>query len=177
MAKTFLKPLNIPQGVTISVEGTALLAKGKLGELAIDIHPDVKINLEDEMVSFSPLNELRETTALTGTMRALTNNLMEGVSSGHEKKLEINGVGYRAKLSENKLELNLGLSHQVVYDLPEGVSAEVPSQTEVVLKSVDKQKVGQVAAEIRSFRPPEPYKGKGIKYSEERIRRKESKKA
>mgnify|MGYP002525327863 FL=1 len=110
-------------------------------------------------------------------MRALTKNIIEGVSVGFEKKLEINGVGYRAKLSGNKLELSLGFSHPVVYELPEAVSAEVPSQTEIVLKSTDKQKIGQVAAEIRSFRPPEPYKGKGVRYSNERIRRKESKKA
>jgi large subunit ribosomal protein L6 len=110
-------------------------------------------------------------------MRALTKNIIEGGSVGFEKKLEINGVGYRAKLSGNKLELSLGFSHPVVYELPEAVSAEVPSQTEIVLKSADKQKIGQVAAEIRSFRPPEPYKGKGVRYSNERIRRKESKKA
>ena len=110
-------------------------------------------------------------------MRALTKNIIDGVSKGFEKKLEINGVGYRAKLSGNKLELSLGFSHPIVYELPEGISAELPSQTEIVLKSTDKQKIGQVAAEIRSFRPPEPYKGKGVKYSDERIRRKESKKA
>jgi large subunit ribosomal protein L6 len=110
-------------------------------------------------------------------MRALTKNIIEGVSVGFERKLEINGVGYRAKLSGNKLELSLGFSHPVVYELPEAVSAEVPSQTEIVLKSADKQMIGQVAAEIRSFRPPEPYKGKGVRYSNERIRRKESKKA
>ena len=110
-------------------------------------------------------------------MRALTKNIIEGVSVGFERKLEINGVGYRAKLSGNKLELSLGFSHPVVYELPEAVSAEVPSQTEIVLKSADKQIIGQVAAEIRSFRPPEPYKGKGVRYSNEKIRRKESKKA
>ena len=110
-------------------------------------------------------------------MRALTNNLMQGVSLGFEKKLEINGVGYRAKLSGNKLELSLGFSHPVHYELPEGVSAEMPSRTEIILRSMDKQMIGQVASEIRDFRPPEPYKGKGVKYSDERIRRKESKKA
>ena len=110
-------------------------------------------------------------------MRALTKNIIEGVTSGYEKKLEINGVGYRAKLSTNKLEFSLGFSHPGEYQLPEGVTAELPSQTEIVLKSTDKQKIGQVAAEIRNFRPPEPYKGKGVKYSDEIIRRKESKKA
>ena len=127
--------------------------------------------------SFSPKNNQPETAALTGTMRALSNNLIKGVSEGFEKKLEINGVGYRAKLSGEKLELSLGFSHPVVYELPKGVSAEVPSQTEIVLKSTNKQSVGQVASEIRAFRPPEPYKGKGVKYSDEVIKRKESKKA
>ena len=110
-------------------------------------------------------------------MRSITNNLIQGVSLGFEKKLEINGVGYRAKLSDNKMELNLGVSHPVHYKLPEGITAEMPSQTEITLKSSDKQMIGQVASEIRALRPPEPYKGKGVKYSDERIKRKESKKA
>ena len=110
-------------------------------------------------------------------MRALVNNLLQGVKTGFEKKLEINGVGYRAKLEENKIALSLGFSHPVIYELPEGVTAELPSQTEITLKSIDKQLIGQVAAEIRKIRPPEPYKGKGVKFAEERIRRKESKKA
>ena len=177
MAKTFLKPLSIPDGVSLTHEDLSLTAKGKLGELSLFIHPDVEIIISDGKVSFSPSNELQETMAITGTMKALTNNLMHGVSLGYERKLEINGVGYRAKLSGSKIELNLGFSHQVLYDLPEGVSAEVPSQTEIILKSTYKQMVGQVAAEIRAFRPPEPYKGKGVRYSDEAIRRKESKKA
>ena len=177
MAKTFLKPIDIPSEVSLSCEDRSILAKGKLGELQLNVHPMVEPTLEDEKISFTPSNELPETLALTGTMRALTKNIIDGVSKGFEKKLEINGVGYRAKLSGNKLELSLGFSHPIVYELPEGISAELPSQTEIVLKSTDKQKIGQVAAEIRSFRPPEPYKGKGVKYSDERIRRKESKKA
>ena len=177
MAKTFLKPLSIPSEISLSCEGKSLSAKGKLGELKLSIHPNVEILIDDENITFSPSNELPETQALTGTMRALTNNLMQGVSLGFEKKLEINGVGYRAKLSGNKLELSLGFSHPVHYELPEGVSAEMPSRTEIILRSMDKQMIGQVASEIRDFRPPEPYKGKGVKYSDERIRRKESKKA
>jgi len=177
MAKTFLKPINIPSEVSLTCEEETISIKGKLGELELIVHSDVELLVEDESVSFSPSNQLPETLALTGTMRALLKNILEGVSSGYEKKLEINGVGYRAKLAGNKLELNLGFSHPVVYKLPEGVSAELPSQTEIVLKSIDKQKIGQVAAEIRNFRPPEPYKGKGVKYSDEIIRRKESKKA
>ena len=177
MAKTFLTPINIPPEVSLSCEDKAISVKGKLGEVELNVHPDVNFSLETESISFSPTNNEPETLALTGTMRALTKNIIEGVDSGYEKKLEINGVGYRAKLSANKLELSLGFSHTVEYQLPEGVTAELPSQTEIVLKSTDKQKIGQAAAEIRNFRPPEPYKGKGVKYSDEIIRRKESKKA
>ena len=177
MAKTYLKPISIPSETDLSLEGSALIAKGKLGELSIEIHSDVNETLDKENISFSPKNNQPETAALTGTMRALSNNLIKGVSEGFEKKLEINGVGYRAKLSGEKLELSLGFSHPVVYELPKGVSAEIPSQTEIVLKSTNKQSVGQVASEIRAFRPPEPYKGKGVKYSDEVIKRKESKKA
>jgi len=177
MAKTFLKPIDIPSEVSVSCEDRLILAKGKLGELLLNVHPKVEPILEDQKISFNPSNQLPETLALTGTMRALTKNIIDGVSKGFEKKLEINGVGYRAKLSGSKLELSLGFSHPIVYELPEGVSADLPSQTEIVLKATDKQKIGQVAAEIRSFRPPEPYKGKGVKYSDESIKRKESKKA
>lgn len=177
MAKTFLKPISIPSEVSLSFEENVIFVKGKQGELRLNVHADVLLSVQEEEVSFSPSNQLPETLAVTGTMRALTKNIIEGVSIGFEKRLEINGVGYRAKLSGTKLELSLGFSHPVVYELPEGVSAEVPSQTEIVLKSADKQKIGQVAAEIRNFRPPEPYKGKGVKYSDERIKRKESKKA
>jgi len=177
MAKTFLKPINIPSEVSLSCEQKFISIKGRLGELGLNIHSDVECLIDDESISFSPSNELPETLALTGTMRALTKNIIEGVSNGYEKKLEINGVGYRAKMSGSKLELSLGFSHPVLYELPEGVTAELPSQTEIVLRSMEKQKIGQVAAEIRSFRPPEPYKGKGVKYSNEIIRRKESKKA
>ena len=135
MAKTFLKPINIPSEVSLSCKDKSILAKGKLGELVLNVHSDVELLIDDEKISFSPSNELPQTLALTGTMRALTKNIIEGVSVGFERKLEINGVGYRAKLSGNKLELSLGFSHPVVYELPEAVSAEVPSQTEIVLKS------------------------------------------
>ncbi len=177
MARTFTKPIQIPEAVTISSSDNILSVNGKLGDLSLDIHPLVKINQEDNSIAFSPSNENKETLALTGTMRALTKNLIQGVTEGFEMKLEINGVGYRAKLQGSKLELSLGYSHPVFYDLPEGVTAELPSQTEIVLKSMEKQKLGQVAAEIRGFRPPEPYKGKGVKYADEHIKRKESKKA
>jgi len=133
MAKTFLNPINIPSEVSLSCEGSLISVKGKEGELKLAIHPDVEIVMKEENIAFVPKNNLPETKALTGTMRALTNNVIKGVSSGFEKKLEINGVGYRAKLSGDKIELNLGFSHPVVYELPEGVSAEIPRQTEIII--------------------------------------------
>ena len=145
--------------------------------MSLEVHQDVDINKEENTISFSPNKETKESLAITGTMRALTANYMQGVATGFEKKLEINGVGYRAALEGNSINLSLGFSHPIKHDLPEGVTAELPSNTEIILKSMDKQLVGQVAAEIRDYRPPEPYKGKGVKYSDERIIRKESKKA
>jgi len=177
MARTSIKPIQIPEGVTLSVEAKVLKASGSLGEMYLDVHKDVDLIKEDESVSFKPNKSSKESLAITGTMRALATNLMHGVSKGFEKKLEINGVGYRAKLEGKCLELSLGFSHPVKHDLPEGVSAELPSNTEIILKSMDKQLVGQTAAEIRGYRPPEPYKGKGVKYADETIKRKESKKA
>ena len=150
---------------------------GKLGNMTLEIHGDVDINQEENSISFSPNKDTKESLAITGTMRALTANYMKGVVEGFEKKLEINGVGYRANLEGNSINLSLGFSHPIKHELPEGVTAELPSNTEIILKSMDKQLVGQVAAEIRDYRPPEPYKGKGIKYADERIIRKESKKA
>ena len=177
MARTSIKPIQIPEGVILSVEAKVLKASGSLGEMSLDVHKDVDLIKEDESVSFKPNKSSKESLAITGTMRALATNLMQGVSKGFEKKLEINGVGYRAKLEGKCLELSLGFSHPVKHDLPEGVSAELPSNTEIILKSMDKQLVGQTAAEIRDYRPPEPYKGKGVKYADETIKRKESKKA
>lgn len=177
MARTSIKPIQIPEGVILSVEAKVLKASGSLGEMSLDVHKDVDLIKEDESVSFKPNKSSKESLAITGTMRALATNLMHGVSKGFEKKLEINGVGYRAKLEGKCLELSLGFSHPVKHDLPEGVSAELPSNTEIILKSMDKQLVGQTAAEIRDYRSPEPYKGKGVKYADETIKRKESKKA
>ena len=145
--------------------------------MTLEIHGDVDINQEENSISFSPNKDTKESLAITGTMRALTANYMKGVVEGFEKKLEINGVCYRANLEGNSINLSLGFSHPIKHELPEGVTAELPSNTEIILKSMDKQLVGQVAAEIRDYRPPEPYKGKGIKYADERIIRKESKKA
>ena len=154
-----------------------LVFSGKLGEMSLQVHKDVDVKQEDNSISFSPNKETKESLAITGTMRALASNLIKGVETGFEKKLEINGVGYRATLEGNSINLILGFSHPIKHDLPEGVTADLPSNTEIILKSMDKQLVGQVAAEIRDYRPPEPYKGKGVKYSDERIIRKESKKA
>ena len=177
MARTSLKPLEIPEGVTLENNQGVITFTGKLGNMSLEIHQDVDINEGESTISFSPNKDTKESLAITGTMRALTANYMQGVETGFEKKLEINGVGYRAALEGNSINLSLGFSHPIVHDLPEGVTAELPSNTEIVLKSMDKQLVGQVAAEIRDYRPPEPYKGKGVKYADERIIRKESKKA
>tara|TARA_Y100001970_G_scaffold284867_1_gene403185 strand:- start:1563 stop:2096 length:534 start_codon:yes stop_codon:yes gene_type:complete len=177
MARTSLKPVEIPEGVSLENKERNLVFSGKLGEMSLMVHENVDINLEANSISFSPNKETKESLAITGTMRALTSNMIQGVSVGFEKKLEINGVGYRATLEGNAINLNLGFSHSIKHDLPEGVAADLPSNTEIILKSMDKQLVGQVAAEIRDYRPPEPYKGKGVKYSDERIIRKESKKA
>ena len=177
MARTSLKALEIPEGVTLENKQGAITFTGKLGNMTLQIHQDVDINEQGNTISFSPNKDTKESLAITGTMRALTANYMQGVASGFEKKLEINGVGYRAALEGSTINLSLGFSHPIKHDLPEGVTAELPSNTEIILKSMDKQLVGQVAAEIRDYRPPEPYKGKGVKYSDERIIRKESKKA
>ena len=177
MARTSLKAIEIPEGVTLENNQGILSFTGKLGNMTLEIHGDVDINQEENSISFSPNKDTKESLAITGTMRALTANYMKGVVEGFEKKLEINGVGYRANLEGNSINLSLGFSHPIKHELPEGVTAELPSNTEIILTSMDKQLVGQVAAEIRDYRPPEPYKGKGIKYADERIIRKESKKA
>ena len=176
MAKTFLKPINIPSEVSLSCEDKSISVKGKLGELELNVHSDVNFSLETESISFSPSNDEPETLALTGTMRALIKNIIEGVTSGYEKKLEINGVGYRAQLQGNTLKLNLGLSHDVDFPIPSDVTVSAPKPTQIIIEGIDPQRVGQVAANIREWRKPEPYKGKGIKYIDEYIFRKEGKK-
>jgi len=177
MARTSLKALEIPEGVTLEDNQGVITFTGKLGNMSLEIHKDVDINKDDSTISFSPNKDTKESLAITGTMRALTANYMQGVASGFEKKLEINGVGYRAALEGNSLNLSLGFSHPIKYQLPDDVEVETPSQTEVVLRSHNKQILGQAAAEIRAFRPPEPYKGKGVRYSDEQVKRKEAKKA
>ena len=177
MSRVAKSPITIPSGVEVKFEGQQLTVKGGKGTLSMEVHEKVQVNQEDGVLSFLPRNEReKEGWALAGTTRALVNNMIVGVSEGFEKKLQLNGVGYRAKAAGNVLNLTLGFSHPVDYELPEGVSVETPSQTEVVLKGANKQQVGQVAAEIRALRPPEPYKGKGVRYADEFVRRKEAKK-
>ena len=176
MSRVAKAPITIPAGVEVKIDGQVVTVKGDKGELSWSVHEQVELKQEGDELIFGCAREARQAWALAGTTRALVNNMVTGVSKGFEKKLQLNGVGYRAKVTGNVLNLTLGFSHPVDYELPEGVKAETPSQTEVVLTGVDKQKVGQIAAEIRAFRPPEPYKGKGIRYADEHVRRKEAKK-
>ncbi|MDN3525729.1 50S ribosomal protein L6 [Halomonas sabkhae] len=175
MSRVAKYPVKLPSGVDITLEGDQLSVKGGQGELSMTIHSDVAVGQEDGQLTFQP-SESARSWAMVGTTRALVQNLVTGVSEGFTRSLEINGVGYRAQANGQTLNLTLGFSHPVEYQLPEGVTAETPKNTTIVLKSADKQKLGQVAAEIRAFRPPEPYKGKGIRYGDEQIRRKEAKK-
>jgi large subunit ribosomal protein L6 len=176
MSRIANNPVTIPAGVEIKLDGDKVSAKGKNGELSLVMHPLVTIKQEENSLVFGATEQSKDAVAMSGTFRSLVNNLVIGVTDGFEKKLTLLGVGYRAKASGNKLDLTLGFSHPVVYELPKGVSAETPSQTEVVLKSADKQLLGQVAAEVRAFRPPEPYKGKGVRYADEYVKIKEAKK-
>jgi large subunit ribosomal protein L6 len=174
MSRVANSPVELPSGVEVKVDGRDVSVKGSKGTLAFSLVEGVQVSQDDNVLTFA--YEGDQCKAMAGTTRALVNNMVKGVTEGWEKKLVLNGVGYRANVSGNKVNLTLGLSHPVEYELPEGVSAETPSQTEIVVKGIDKQVVGQVAAEIRSFRPPEPYKGKGVRYADEYVRRKEAKK-
>lgn len=176
MSRVANSPVEVPAGVTIDLNGQDVSVKGSNGTLALNIHGSVEVKLEENKLVFTSRDSAKQSRALAGTTRALINNMVTGVSQGFEKKLILNGVGYRAKAAGNTVDLTLGFSHPVVYALPEGVKVETPSQTEIVLKSADKQLLGQAAAEIRAFRPPEPYKGKGVRYADEHVRRKEAKK-
>ncbi len=176
MSRIAKAPVVIPAGVEVKLDGQAISVKGKNGTLAMDIHQGVVVANEASTLTFAPRDGSKTSSAMAGTTRSLVNNMVSGVVQGFEKKLELIGVGYRAAAKGNVLNLTLGFSHPVNYALPEGISAETPSQTVVVIKGADKQRVGQVAAEIRAFRPPEPYKGKGVRYADEHVRRKEAKK-
>ncbi|PAU74422.1 50S ribosomal protein L6 [Halomonas salipaludis] len=175
MSRVAKYPVKLPSGVEAKLDGDQLSVKGAQGTLSMTIHGDVIIGQEEGQLTFVP-SESAKSWAMAGTTRALVQNMVTGVSEGFTKSLEINGVGYRAQASGKTLNLTLGFSHPVEYTLPEGVSAETPKNTIIVLKSASKQQLGQVAAEIRAFRPPEPYKGKGIRYGDEQVRRKEAKK-
>ena len=174
MSRVANNPVQLPSGVEVKIDGQALTVKGSKGALEMSLVDGVQVSQDDNVLTFTFDGE--KSKAMAGTTRALVNNMVVGVSEGWEKKLVLNGVGYRAKADGKSVNLTVGLSHPVDYILPEGVSAETPTQTEVVVKGIDKQAVGQAAAEIRSFRPPEPYKGKGIRYADEYVRRKEAKK-
>ena len=176
MSRIAKAPVALPQGVEFSLSGRTASIKGSKGQLSIELNSEVELQQEDNNLTVSPRSGSRFATAIAGTTRSLLANMVQGVNEGFEKKLQLVGVGYRAQSQGNKLNLTLGFSHPVVYDVPEGISIETPSQTEVVIKGTDKQKVGQVAAEIRRYRPPEPYKGKGVRYSDERVVIKEAKK-
>ncbi len=176
MSRIAKKPVAITDGVEISINGQNITTKGKLGTLSIDLHETVAVKQADGELSFAPVDDSKASMAMAGTMRSLVNNMVEGVSNGFSKTLQLIGVGYRAQMQGNVLDLSLGFSHPVKYAIPDGISVETPSQTEIVVKGADKQKVGQVCAEIRAYRPPEPYKGKGVRYSDERVIRKEAKK-
>ena len=177
MSRVAKNPITIPDSVDLSINENVVIVKGNKGELDF-VPPDtISLDVADKVITIKYDEENQQSVALAGTSRSLINNMVIGVSEGFEKKLELIGVGYRAKASGKLLELTLGFSHPVKYQLPDEVEVETPSQTEVVLKSHNKQILGQAAAEIRSFRPPEPYKGKGVRYADEHVKRKEAKKA
>jgi len=175
MSRVAKNPITLPDGVDIKIDGLSVSVKGPKGNLALNLHPNVSLDHTDGVYMVKPDDDKH--VAMAGTFRALVGNMVAGVSTGFQKKLQLVGVGYRAQIQGKKLNLALGFSHPIEYDAPEGITIEAPSQTEIIVSGCDKQKVGQVAAEIRAFRPPEPYKGKGVRYSDERVVRKEAKKA
>ena len=180
MSRIAKNPVTVPDGVRVAVEANGarsrVTVEGSKGSLTLDVSAEVDVQTDGGVVRFAPRSGERAARALAGTTRSLVNNMVTGVSTGFERKLELVGVGYRAQARGRELNLQLGLSHPVNYALPDGVEARTATQTEIVVSGVDKQLVGQVAAEIRGFRPPEPYKGKGVRYADERVRRKEGKK-
>ncbi len=176
MSRVAKRPVELPQGVECALSGGTVTVKGSKGALTLNLHGDVGVEQEGSTVNVVARSNSRAALAIAGTTRALIDNMVSGVSQGFEKKLQLVGVGYRAQSQGKKLNITLGFSHPIDYTVPEGISVETPSQTEIIVKGIDKQKVGQVAAEIRSYRPPEPYKGKGVRYADERVVIKEAKK-
>ena len=176
MSRIAKNPITLPSGVSLSQSGDEVSVKGAKGTLQLKLHQSVRVEQEEGSVKVVPIAQEPGDWAMAGTFRSLLNNMVIGVSEGFSKSLKLIGVGYRAQMKGSSLNLNLGFSHPVDYPVPEGISITAPSQTEVIISGTDKQKVGQVAAEIRAFRPPEPYKGKGVRYSDEHVLRKEAKK-
>ncbi len=176
MSRVAKYPVSIPAGVEVSIDAQQIVVKGPLGSLTQALTGDVVVKNEDGKVTFVAASDSLHSKAMSGTLRALVNNFVTGVSKGFERKLQLIGVGYRAQAAGDTVNLSLGFSHPVAYKLPKGVKAETPTQTEIILKGADKQQVGQVAAEIRAYRPPEPYKGKGVRYANEVVVIKETKK-
>jgi large subunit ribosomal protein L6 len=176
MSRVAKNPVVLPKGVEVTLSADQVSVKGPLGTLSRQLNKDVTIAREEDRIVFSPANESKQANAMSGTMRALLNNMVTGVTKGFERKLTLVGVGYRAQAQGDKLNLALGYSHPVVHQMPKGVKVETPTQTEIIIKGADKQQVGQVAAEVRAYRKPEPYKGKGVRYVDEVIVLKETKK-
>ncbi len=176
MSRVAKKPIKIPSGAEVTLDGQQVKVKGPKGELAFTVHDQVRITQEEGELQCKAVTDKSGDIALAGTTRAIVANMVAGVTEGFERKLELRGVGYRAQAQGSTLNLTLGFSHPVNYAVPEGVTVETPSQTEVLVKGIDKQQVGQVAAQIRAYRPPEPYKGKGVRYADERVVMKEAKK-
>lgn len=175
MSRVAKNPVSVPKGVDVNVNADVLKVKGPKGDMSLNLHPTVRIEEKDGQYQVSPDNI--KNMAMAGTFRALMANMVTGVSEGFQKKLQLVGVGYRAQMQGKDLSLALGFSHPIVYNTPEGITIETPSQTEIIVSGCDKQRVGQVASEIRAYRPPEPYKGKGVRYADEYVVRKEAKKA
>jgi large subunit ribosomal protein L6 len=176
MSRIAKAPITIPSGVNVNIDGAAVTVKGPKGTLSWNLHPTVSLTTEDQTLQVAPVSDKGNDWAMAGTTRALINNMVVGVSTGFERKLTLIGVGYRAQAKGKVLNLALGFSHPIDYPVPEGIEIETPIPTEIIIKGSDKQRVGQVAAEIRAKRPPEPYKGKGVRYSDEQVIRKEAKK-
>jgi len=176
MSRVGKMPIALPKGVEVTISADKIVVKGAMGTLSLPLTGQVQIKNENETLTFAPVDESREANAMSGTVRALVNNMVNGVSKGFEKKLSLVGVGFKAQAQGDKLNLSLGFSHPIVHSMPVGVKCETPSPTEILIKGIDRQKVGQVAAEVRAYRSPEPYKGKGVRYVDEVVVIKETKK-
>lgn len=176
MSRVGKSPIDVPAGTTVTIDGQTIKAKGKLGERTLSIVDSIKATLEDGKLVVTPVGDPEKSRMMWGTMRSLAQGLVTGVTEGFTKNLEINGVGYRAQVEGKNLKLQLGFSHDVIFPIPEGIAIKCERPTAIAVSGIDKQRVGQIAAEIRSYRPPEPYKGKGVKYADEFIFRKEGKK-